>query len=114
MCPSLKIIHTRIQAHVGTRQRKTLLKRKQPNIRNAYPLIKIAWKGFAKETTSLQDSALLLLVVSLCQEGSASGGLEDLTDALVGSGGALQVLVGTDLLTNLLTLMTVVSACSLV
>ena len=54
--------------------------------------------------TSLQDGALLLALVSLGQEGSPGGSLEDLTDTLVGSCRALEVLVGTDLLANLLTL----------
>lgn len=44
--------------------------------------------------------------MSLCQEGGAGGGLEDLPDTLVGPGRALQVLVGADLLANFLTLLT--------
>lgn len=55
--------------------------------------------------TSLQDGALLLALVSLGQESGPGGGLEDLTDTLVGSCRALEVLVGTDLLANLLALM---------
>jgi hypothetical protein len=38
------------------------------------------------------------------QESSTSGSLEDFTDTLVGAGRALKVLVGTNLLANLLTL----------
>lgn len=43
--------------------------------------------------------------MALGQEGSPGGSLEDLADTVVGSCGALQVLVGTDLLPNLLTLL---------
>ena len=56
------------------------------------------------EKTSLQDSALLLALVGLGQERSPGGSLEDLTDTLVGARRAFEVLVGTDLLANLLTL----------
>lgn len=61
-------------------------------------------RPFAKETTSLQDGALLLALVGLGQEGSPGSRLKDLTNALVGTGRALEVLVGTNLLANLLTL----------
>lgn len=53
----------------------------------------------------LQDQALLvLLTASAGQESSARGVLEHFADTLVGPGRALEVLVGTDLLTDLLTL----------
>lgn len=59
---------------------------------------------------SLQNEALLLAAATLTTVGAgleqsrAGGGLEDLTDTLVGTGRALEVLVGTDLLADLLTL----------
>lgn len=56
---------------------------------------------------SLQDRALALLArlaLADLEEGSAGSGLEDLTDTLVGAGRALEVLVGTNLLADLLTL----------
>jgi hypothetical protein len=56
---------------------------------------------------SLQDRALALLAglaLADLQEGSTGSGLEDLTDTLVGTGRALEVLVGTNLLADLLTL----------
>lgn len=56
---------------------------------------------------SLQDRALALLAglaLADLEEGSAGSGLEDLTDTLVGTGRALEVLVGTNLLADLLTL----------
>lgn len=53
----------------------------------------------------LQDAALLVLGAATAREQSSAGGvLEDLVDALVGLGGALEVLVGTNLLADLLTL----------
>jgi hypothetical protein len=57
---------------------------------------------------SLQDGALALLAglaLADLQEGSTSSGLEDLTDTLVGTGRALKVLVSTNLLADLLTLL---------
>ncbi len=57
--------------------------------------------------STLQNRALALLAglaLADLQEGSAGSGLEDLTDTLVGTGRALQVLVGTNLLADLLTL----------
>lgn len=59
----------------------------------------------------LQDHALCLLPVLSAATGArhesgACGVLEHLTDTLVGLGGALEVLVGADLLANLLTLWT--------
>lgn len=54
--------------------------------------------------TSLQDSALALLLACLGQKGSAGGSLEDFTDTLVGPGRAFEVLVGADLLADFLTL----------
>lgn len=54
------------------------------------------------------QAALARLAASLAlnglQESSTSGSLEDFTDTLVGAGGALKVLVGTDLLADFLTL----------
>ena len=67
--------------------------------------LRIKHRPFVKETkTSLQDGAPLLLLVSLGQESSPGGSLEDLADTLVGARRALKVLVSTDLLANLLTL----------
>ena len=57
--------------------------------------------------STLQDRALALLAglaLADLQEGSAGSGLEDLTDTLIGTGRALEVLVGTNLLADLLTL----------
>jgi hypothetical protein len=54
--------------------------------------------------TSLQNSALALLLVGLGQEGSPSCSLENLTNTLVGSCGAFEILVGSNLLANFLTL----------
>lgn len=54
----------------------------------------------------LQDQALVLLVAAFSlQQGSASGVLKHLANTLVGLGRAFQVLVGTNLLANLLTLL---------
>lgn len=54
------------------------------------------------------QAALTRLAASLAlnglQESSTSGSLEDFTDTLVGTGRALKVLVGTDLLADFLTL----------
>lgn len=57
-------------------------------------------------TGSLQNQALLAGLFGLVglQQGRAGGGLEDLAHTLVGAGRALKVLVGTDLLADLLTL----------
>lgn len=53
----------------------------------------------------LQDQALVLLVAPIpLQQGGTRGVLKHLPDALVGLGRALEVLVGTDLLADLLTL----------
>lgn len=53
----------------------------------------------------LQNEALVLLAAGLLGEkGGASCVLEDLADSLVGLCGTLEVLVGADLLANLLTL----------
>lgn len=57
-----------------------------------------------RSKSSLQDGALVRLLVSLGQESGPGGGLEDLTDTIVGSCGALEVLVGTDLLGDVLAL----------
>ena len=56
------------------------------------------------DSTSLQDSALLLALARLGQKSSAGGCFEDLTDTLVGTSRALEVLVGADLLADFLTL----------
>lgn len=59
-----------------------------------------------KDKTSLQDKALLVaaLAAGAGHEGGTSGVLKDLTDTVAGSGRALQVLVGSDLLSNGLSL----------
>jgi hypothetical protein len=61
-------------------------------------------------TIRLEDHALLGLLApraTAARHESGTGGvLEDLTDALVRLGGALKVLVGANLLANLLTLLT--------
>jgi hypothetical protein len=61
-------------------------------------------------TIRLEDHALLRLpalsaATGARHESGACGMLENLTDTLVGLGGALKVLVGADLLANLLTLL---------
>ncbi len=54
---------------------------------------------------SLQDAALLVLGAATARKQSSAGGvLENLVDALVGLGGALEVLVGTNLLADFLSL----------
>lgn len=59
----------------------------------------------AEVQAPLQDQALVLLVAPIpLQQGSTGGMLKHLSDALVGLGRALEVLVGTDLLADLLTL----------
>jgi hypothetical protein len=61
-----------------------------------------------QQLVSLENHARTLLAASLAldglQESSASGSLEDFTHTLVGAGRALEVLVGTDLLADFLTL----------
>lgn len=52
---------------------------------------------------SLQDQALLVLLL-LGQERGAGSGFEDFADTFVGLGRALEVLVGADLLADFLTL----------
>jgi hypothetical protein len=56
----------------------------------------------------LQDQALLvpLAAAAARQESSAGSVLKHLANTLVGLGGALEVLVGTNLLADLLTLVT--------
>lgn len=54
--------------------------------------------------TSLQDSALALLLACLGQKGSAGSSFENLTNTFVGPGRAFEVLVGADLLADFLTL----------
>lgn len=53
----------------------------------------------------LENQALLLLLASARQKGGAGSVLEDFSDTLTSLGRALEVLVGTDLLTNVLTLL---------
>lgn len=58
---------------------------------------------------TLQNQALLLATLlttagTSLEQSRTGSGLEDLTDTLVGAGRALKVLVGTDLLADLLTL----------
>jgi hypothetical protein len=57
---------------------------------------------------ALQDNALLLLLL-LGQERGACGVFENLTDTLICLGRTLEVLVGTNLLANLLTLCIIIS-----
>jgi hypothetical protein len=59
-----------------------------------------------KDRTCLQNKALLvaLAAAGAGHEGGAGGVLKDLTDTVAGSGRALQILVGTDLLSNSLSL----------
>lgn len=58
----------------------------------------------------LQNEALVLLAAGLLGEkGGASRVLENLADSLVGLCGTLEVLVGTDLLANLLALLEVLA-----
>jgi hypothetical protein len=59
----------------------------------------------AGESTNLQDAALLLALVGLGQESSTGGGLKHLADAFIGACRALEVLVGSDLLADFLTLL---------
>lgn len=59
----------------------------------------------SKWSARLEDEALLLLGLVARQEGSSCSMLEHLTDTLVGLGRALEVLVGTNLLLNLLTIL---------
>jgi hypothetical protein len=64
-----------------------------------------------KVRTRLQNKALLVAALAggARHESSAGGVLKDLADTLAGSGRALQVLVGTDLLGNSLSLRACVS-----
>jgi hypothetical protein len=66
------------------------------NIRGA---VAEAWYAIA----DLHDQTLLLLL-SLGQESSTSGRFEDLANTIVSFGGAFEVLVGANLLANLLSL----------
>lgn len=52
----------------------------------------------------LENQALLLLLASARQESGAGSVLEDLLDTVAGLGGTLEVLVGTNLLADILTL----------
>lgn len=56
------------------------------------------------ETARLQDKALALFALSLGQKGRPCGSLEHFAHTVAGTGRALQVLVGTNLLANLLAL----------
>lgn len=60
-----------------------------------------------KDKTCLQDKALLVaaLAAGAGHEGGTSGVLKDLTNTVAGSGRALQVLVGSDLLSNSLSVL---------
>ena len=59
---------------------------------------------------SLQNAALLVLGAATARKQSSAGGvLENLVDAFVGLGRALEVLVGTNLLANLLSLFQVLT-----
>lgn len=59
-----------------------------------------------KDKTCLQDKALLVaaLAAGAGHEGGTSSVLKNLTNTVAGSGRALQVLVGSDLLSNSLSL----------
>jgi hypothetical protein len=62
----------------------------------------ISWCSLQKHAAAL--ATLALLAGAGLKQSRAGGGLEDLADTLVGTGRALEVLVGTDLLADLLTL----------
>lgn len=114
MCPWLNIIHTRIQAHLGTRQRKTPSEKKGKETekkettkhlkRLSVDIISARNNLVKGDGTSLQDSALALLLACLGQKGSAGSSFENLTDTFIGPGRAFEVLVGADLLADFLTL----------
>jgi hypothetical protein len=59
------------------------------------------WCSLQKQALALLD----LLAGAGLEQSRAGGGLEDLADTLIGTGRALEVLVGTDLLADLLTLL---------
>lgn len=63
-----------------------------------------SWNAF-RVRVCLQDQALLVRLVGLAREESRAGGvLEHLPDTLAGPSRALEILVGANLLSNLLTL----------
>jgi hypothetical protein len=65
--------------------------------------LNILWSNI--ETARLHDTALAFTgLVGLGQESCPSGSLKDLADTLAGTSGTFQVLVGTNLLSDLLTL----------
>lgn len=71
-------------------------------------IVLVVVESWSVQSCPLQNRALALLASSLAaarEKGSASGVLEHLADTLVGLGRALKVLVGTDLLANVLTLL---------
>lgn len=78
------------------------------------PLEKCKCCCYRQVSTSLQDEALVLLRAGgLAEECGTGCVLENLTDTLVGLGRALEVLVGTDLLADLLSLLFVsISFCT--
>lgn len=100
--------HSHPGTHSGTRQRydPLLINSRKPKDQTLIRSYNLRMKQtFCEgEKTSLQDSALLLTLMSLRKKGSPGGSLEDLADTLVGARRALKVLVSTDLLANLLTL----------
>lgn len=59
-------------------------------------------EGWIAVDSRLQDLAPLLRLAALGDEGGAGGVLKDLTDAVVGLGGAFEVLVGANLLADIL------------
>lgn len=61
---------------------------------------------FIRRPDKLHDQALLALAALAGQESSTGSRLEDLTHTVVGLGRAFEILVGTDLLANFLTLVT--------
>jgi hypothetical protein len=65
---------------------------------------KMVGRILSERSARLQNQALVLLLL-LCQESSPGGTFEDLADALVGFGRALEVFVGTNLLAHFLALL---------
>ena len=83
---------------------------------NKAVVIRASIEALTAAVSPLQDAALataLLRLSAARHEGGTGGVLEDLTDTLVGAGRAFEVLVGADLLTDLLTLDKRVSRYSL-
>lgn len=74
---------------------------------NKAVVIRDSVEALTAVVSPLQDAALataLLRLSAARHEGGTGSVLEDLTDTLVGAGRAFEVLVGADLLTDLLTL----------